>query len=198
MITIFVLSSFLLAQAPSASPSAIRNAVKEQVAVEVANIVKTKVKKAFVGTIISKTEAGFVLTNHKKESRNITTTAEATIKNQAKDVTLKDLKIGDFVIAMGDADASNNLLAKRILVVTKPGEDKRKTMIFTITKASSSNLIVENLKKETWTVKTASDTSYTSKTKISDLEMGDKIAVIGSLASTASTFNALRIHKLTK
>lgn len=197
MITSLILSTFLLAQATS-TPSAIRDAVKEQVAVEVANIAKTKVRRAYVGTITSKTEAGFVMTNHKSESRNITTTAEAVIKYGAKDLTLKDLKVGDFVIAMGDADSQNNLLAKRILVVAKSPEDKRKTMIFTVTKATATTLTVENLKKETWTVKITSDTSFTGKTKVADIVAGDKIAVVGSLASTASTFNALKIHKLTK
>lgn len=197
MITGLILSTFLLTQVTS-TPSAIRDAVKEQVAAEVASIANTKVKRAYVGTITSKTEAGFVMTNHKNETRNITTTAEAVIKNGAKDLTFKDLKIGDFVIAMGDADAKNNLLAKRILVVTKSPEDKRKTMIFTVTKATPTTLSVENLKKEAWTVKVTSDTSFTGKTKVADLVAGDKIAVVGSLASSASTFNALKIHKLTK
>jgi hypothetical protein len=197
MILNILLTSVLLAQATS-TPSALRDAVKDQVAAEVAAIAQTKVRRAYVGTITSKTEAGFVMDNHKNESRNVTTTAEATIKNASKDLTLKDLKIGDFVIAMGDADAKNNLLAKRILVVTKSAEDKRKTMIFTVTKSTATTLSVENLKKEAWTVKITSDTSYTGKTKVSDLVAGDKIAVVGSLASTASTFNALKIHKLTK
>lgn len=197
MITSLILSSFLIAQATS-TPSAIRDAVKDQVAAEVANIAKTKVKRAYVGTITSKTEAGFVMTNHKNEVRNITTTAEAVIKNGAKDLTLKDLKVGDFVIAMGEADSKNNLLAKRILIVTKSPEDKRKTLVFTVTKTSASSLTVENLKKETWTLKITSDTLFTGKTKLSDIALGDKIAVVGSLASTTSTFNALRIHKLTK
>lgn len=197
MITSLILSAFLLAQATS-TPSAIRDAVKEQVAAEVANIAKTKIRRAYVGSVASKTEAGFVLTNHKNESRNITTTAEAVIKSGAKDLTLKDLKVGDFVIAMGDADAKNNLLAKRILVVTKSAEDKRKTMIFTVTKSTATTLSVENLKKEAWTVKITSDTSFTGKTKVANLVASDKIAVVGSLASTASTFNALKIHKLTK
>lgn len=197
MITGLILSTFLLTQVTS-TPSAIRDAVKEQVAAEVASIANTKVKRAYVGTITSKTEAGFVMTNHKNETRNITTTAEAVIKNGAKDLTFKDLKIGDFVIAMGDADAKNNLLAKRILVVTKSPEDKRKTMIFSVTKATPTTLSVENLKKEAWTVKVTSDTSFTGKTKVADLVAGDKIAVVGSLASSASTFNALKIHKLTK
>lgn len=197
MILSFILSSILLTQV-TATPSAVRDAVKEQVAAEVANIAKTKVRRAYVGSIASKTEAGFVLTNHKNESRNITTTAEAVIKNGAKDLTLKDLKVGDFVIAMGDADSQNNLLAKRILVVAKSPEDKRKTMIFTVIKTTATTLTVENLKKEAWTVKITSDTSFTGKTKVTDLVASDKIAVVGSTASTASTFNALKIHMLTK
>lgn len=193
-----VIAPKAFAQTPAATGSAIRDAVKEKVAAEVAVIKSSVLKRAYVGTIGTKTETGFDLINIKKETRNIVVTAETTIKKGAAELTFKDLKSGDFVIAMGDADAKNTMTAKRVLVIDRGAEDKRKTMIFTITKAGTTSLGVENLKKEAWSVRLSTDTQYTSKTKLANLAVGDKIAVIGTAASIPSTFNALRIHELTK
>lgn len=196
MILSFLLTATLLAQATPNSE--ILNAVKEKVAAEVAVIKNNVLKRAYVGTLGIKTEIGFDLTNLKQETRNIIVTAETTIKKGASELTFKDLKSGDFVIAMGDADSKNTMTAKRILVIDKGAEDKRKTMIFTITKTGTTSLGVENLKKEVWSVRLSTDSQYTAKTKLVNLAIGDKIAVIGTNASIPSTFNALRIHKLSK
>jgi len=196
MILSLLLTATLLAQATPSSE--ILDAVKAKVAAEVATIKNTINKRAYVGAIGTKTETGFDLTNLKKETRNIVVTAETTIKKGAVELTLKDLKSSDFVIAMGDADAKNIMTAKRILVIDRGAEDKRKTMIFTITKTGTASLGVETPKKEAWSVRLSSDTQYTTKTKLANLAVGDKIAVIGTTASIPSTFNALRIHKLSK
>ncbi len=196
MILSLLLTVTLLAQATPSSE--ILDAVKAKVAAEVATIKSSINKRAYVGTIGTKTETGFDLSNLKKETRNVVVTAETTIKKGATELTLKDLKSGDFVIAMGDADAKNNMTAKRILVIDRGAEDKRKTIIFTVTKTGTTSLGVENLKKETWSVRLSTDTRYSIKTKLADLAVGDKIAVIGTTASIPSTFNALRIHKLSK
>ena len=196
MILNLLLSTMLLAQATPSS--AIRDAVKEKVAAEVAVIKNSVSKRAYVGTIVTKSETSFDLVNLKKETRNIVVTAEATIKKGASELTFKDLKSGDFVIAMGDADAKNSMTAKRILVIDKGAEDKRKIMIFTVTKTGTTSLGVETLKKETWSVRLSTDTQYTIKTKLANLAVGDKIAVVGTQASIPSTFNALRIHELSK
>ncbi len=191
LITLITLISPIASLA--ATDSAILNAVKDKVAAEIADIKLAVAKKAYVGNVTAKSEVGFSL-----GLRNVTVTPEATIKNGSTELTLKDIKVGDFLIAMGDVDSAGNLTGKRILIVTKPVEDKRKAMIFTVTKAGTTSLSVENLKKEAWVIKISSDTGYTLKTKLVNIEAGDKIVVIGSLASTPSTFNALKIHKLTK
>ena len=197
LITLITLISLisLISPMPSfaATDSAILNAVKDKVAAEIADIKLAVAKKAYVGNVTAKSEIGFSL-----GTRTVVVTPEATIKNGSTELTLKDIKVGDFVIAMGDVDSAGNLTGKRILIVTKSPEDKRKAMVFTVSKTGTNSLIVENLKKEAWTVKISSDTGYTAKTKLVNIESGDKIVVIGSLASTPSTFNALKIHKLTK
>lgn len=198
MILSLLLTATLLAQTPTATESPILNAVQKSVAETVENIRKTATKKAYVGTISSKTETGFDMSNLKKGTRSVTVTAETTIKKGAAELTFKDLKSSDFVIVMGDADSRNIMTAKRILVIDRGAEDKRKTMIFTITKAGTTSLGVENLKKEAWSVRLSTDTQYTAKTKLANLDVGDKIAVIGTAASIPSTFNALRIHEISK
>ena len=124
MILSLLLTVTLLAQATPSSE--ILDAVKAKVAAEVATIKSSINKRAYVGTIGTKTETGFDLSNLKKETRNVVVTAETTIKKGATELTLKDLKSGDFVIAMGDADAKNNMTAKRILVIDRGAEDKKK------------------------------------------------------------------------
>ncbi len=193
LITLISLIAPTSSLAQSATGSAIRDAVKDRVAAEVADIKLAVAKKAYVGTVTAKSEVGFSL-----ESRNVVVTPEATIKNGSAEITLKDIKVGDFLIAMGDVDSAGNLTGKRILIVTKSAEDKRRSMVFIVTKTGTNSLVVENLKKESWTVRISSDTSYSAKIKLATIEAGDKIVVIGTLASTPSTFNALKIHKLTK
>jgi len=177
----------------AATDSAILNAVKDKVAAEIADIKLAVAKKAYVGSVTAKSEVGFSL-----ETRNVVVSPEATIKNGSTELTLKDIKVGDFVIAMGDVDSAGNLTGKRILIVTQSPEDKRKAMVFTVVKSGTASLSVETLKKEAWTVKISSDTGFVAKIKLANIEAGDKIVVIGTLASTPSTFNALKIHKLTK
>lgn len=196
--TLLLFYSPALVLAQTATGSAIRNAVQEKVVAELANIKKTLTKKGFVGNVTAKTASGFTLTNLKNQPRNVTVPGDAVLRSANKDITLADIKVNDFVIAMGDADTNNDMTAKRVLVTTKSEEDKRRSFIFVITKTSTSSLAVENLKKETQSVRISSDTNYTTKTKLADLKVGDKIAVIGTLASTPSTINALKIHKLTK
>lgn len=196
--TLLLFYSPALVLAQTATGSAIRNAVQEKVVAELANIKKTLTKKGFVGNVTAKTASGFTLTNLKNQPRNVTVPGDAVLRSANKDITLADIKVNDFVIAMGDADTNNDMTAKRVLVTTKSEEDKRRSFIFVITKTGTSSLAVENLKKETPSVRISSDTNYTTKTKLADLKVGDKIAVIGTLASTPSTINALRIHKLTK
>jgi len=194
LIYLIILINLILPMAShAATDSAILNAVKDKVAAEIADIKLAVAKKAYVGSVTAKSEVGFSL-----ETRNVVVSPEATIKNGSTELTLKDIKVGDFVIAMGDVDSAGNLTGKRILIVTQSPEDKRKAMVFTVVKSGTASLSVETLKKEAWTVKISSDTGFVAKIKLANIEAGDKIVVIGTLASTPSTFNALKIHKLTK
>ncbi|MEK7154620.1 MAG: DUF5666 domain-containing protein [Patescibacteria group bacterium] len=191
MILSLLLTASLLAQTPSSTGSAIREAVKEQVAA-----IKTAVaKKAFVGTISAKADATITVTNLKNQSKTAVITGDTVIRlTGGKDGTFADLKVGDFVIAMGDVDSQGTLTTKRLLVIAKPGADKRRSLTGRVTDTSSSTLTIETLKKEIITIKVTSDTTITNKNKLSDIKVGSKIVAVGLPTLAESTFTAKLLH----
>ena len=191
MILSLLLTASLLAQTPSSTGSAIREAVKEQVAA-----IKTAVaKKAFVGTISAKADATVTVTNLKNQSKTAVITGDTVIRlTGGKDGTFADLKVGDFVIAMGDVDSQGTLTTKRLLVIAKPGADKRRALTGRVTDTSSSTLTIETLKKEIITIKVTSATTITNKNKLSDIKVGSKIVAVGLPTLAESTFTAKLLH----
>lgn len=191
MILTLLLTASLLAQTPSSTTSAIREAVKEQVAA-----IKTAVaKKAFVGTISAKADATVTVTNLKNQSKTAVVTGDTVIRlTGGKDGTFADLKVGDFVIAMGEVDSQGTLTTRRLLVITKPGADKRRALTGRVTDTSSSSLTIETLKKEIITIKVTSDTTITNKNKLSDIKVGSRVVVVGLPTLAESTFTAKLLH----
>src|SRR3989344_824193 len=114
----------VFAQTATEGAKNIRDAVKEKVAEELANIKKAVAKRSFVGTVTEKTTLSFTLKNVQDESRTINLNTETVIKLPAsKDGTIDDIKKDNFVIAMGDVDSQNVMTAKRVLVISKPVAD---------------------------------------------------------------------------
>ena len=191
MILTLLLTASLLAQTPSSTGSAIRDAVKEQVAA-----IKTAVaKRAFVGTISAKADATITVTNLTNQSKTAVITGDTVIRlTGGKDGTFADLKVGDFVIAMGDVDSQGTLTTKRLLVISKPGADKRRALTGRVTDTSSSSLTIETLKKEIITIKVTSNTTITNKNKLSDIKVGSRIVAVGLPTLAESTFTAKLLH----
>jgi len=90
---------------------------------------------------------------------------------------------------MGDVDTYGIMTAKRVLIIDKPTADNRKVITGTVTKATSSQISLDTIKKESWTIKNSLDTKVV---------VGDKIMVIGKLSLGTNTLTALKIQKLTK
>lgn len=185
MMLSLLLTATLLAQTSTSTPSAIRDAVKEKVAQELDQIKNALTKKAYVGSIATKTDTGITIANLKNQPRTINVSADATIRLVAgKEGTLADLKVGDFLIAMGDADGAGVLTAKRILVIAKPAdEDTRKVISGTVTKSSSTSITVD-----TTVLKINSSTKFTNKNDITDIVKDSKVVVV------ANPTSALLIH----
>ncbi len=183
MILAFLLTASLLAQASNATDSAIRQAVKDQVAA-----IKTAVaKRAYVGPISAKSEASITITNLGNQTRTAVVAGDATIKLMGgKEGTFADLKVGDFVIAMGYVDSQNSLATSRLLVIAKPTPDKRLVLSGRVTDTTAASFTLETAAKETWTVK--------SKTK--DLKVGNRVTIVGT-SSTALNLTAKLVVPLT-
>lgn len=194
---LFYSPSLVYAQTASPSANPIRDAVNEKVQQEVDQIKKAVAKRGYVGTITAKSDASLTLTNLKSQPRTIIVTADSTIKlSGGKDGTPADIKVGDSLIAMGDVDSANVMTAKRIVIVPKPVPDTRQAVFVTVTKTTVAALTVENLKKETLTIKLNTDTKYTAKTKATDLVIGSKLVIVARPTSTASILTGLAIHLL--
>lgn len=196
-----VLAGAIAAQSPTSSD--IRDAVQKKVQEELANIKQAVAKRGFVGVITAKSETGITLTNLKKQSRTAMVSADATVRlDGGKDGTLTDLKVDDFVLAMGDVDSENKMTVKRLLVLKAPTTETRKIISGSITKVSTTAITVENNKKEAWTIKTSSTTAVSSvdegkivKGKLTDLEVGNKVVVLGATATGQNTLTGMIVHQ---
>jgi len=191
----FTLSANVSAQTATEGASPLRDSVKQKVAEELAQIKKAVSKKAFLGTISSVSEATLTLTNLRNQTRNVVVGTDSVIKlKNGKDGTVADLKSGLVVLVMGDVDSAGVMTSKRLLVISQPAEFKRQAVMGTVTKASSSSLTLEKINtKDTWTIKLTSANKYTAKTKASDVKVGLKIVVLGTVTSDKA-LTALQIH----
>jgi hypothetical protein len=182
----------VLAQTATDSSTGLRDSVKQKVEEELAQIVKSVSKKAFLGTITAKADASITLNNYHNQARTIIVGTDTAIKlKNGRDGTPADLKTADYILVMGDVDSAGTMTAKRILVISEPAADKRETAYGTITKTTSSSVVIDNLKNESVTVKVTSATKYTGTTKLSNLQVGDKILAI------TSDSTALVLHVIT-
>lgn len=202
MLTLIInLLSINLVKAQTSTPAgSIRDTVKTKVAEEIAEIKKALTKKAFLGSISAKTDATLTLVTFKNLTRIITVPPETTIKLiGGKEGTLKDLKVGDYILVMGDADTQNNLAAKRLLVIGKPPEDKRQVIFGTVTAFTSKTLTVVNSKNEKWILTVSSATKYTpAKTTFKEIDPGYKIIAVGTPAAGTNTLSVTQVHVVSK
>jgi hypothetical protein len=193
------------AQTPATqSAQQIRDAVQKKVQEQLSNIKQAVSRKAFIGNVTSKSETEFVLTNLKNQTRTVTVTGDTVIKlSSGKEGTITDLKTNDFLLAIGDVDSQNKMTGKRILILKQPEADNREIMFANVTKITSSVLTVENAAKETWTIKLSSSTNVTNildnkvtKTKVTNIEVGDKVVLVGTSTTSENTLTGRAIHIL--
>jgi hypothetical protein len=190
--TLYVLnSSRVSAQAATGSADQLRDSVKQKVAEQLAEIKKNVAKRGFVGTITAKSDATVTISNLKGLSRSVVVTTDSTIKLlSGKDGTPADLKVGDNILVMGDADSQNVLTAKRLLVIAKPASDNRQAITGIVSATTTSSITLDSKT----TVKITSDTKYLGKsTKLSDVKTGSRLVIITSTSGTFSTPTAKRI-----
>ena len=195
--TLFLTSALILLLSPalvlaqSPTSATIRDTVKQQVEQEINQIKSTLTKKAYVGSISAKADGTITITNHLNQPRTAVVTTTAAIKLAGgKDGTPADLKINDFVIAMGDADGAGQLTVKRLLVTPKPTAETRKVIYGVVSAVTSSTLTIKSADASV-SARLQSATKYTGATKAADIKVDAKVVLI---TTGTSTLSATHIH----
>lgn len=189
-----IFSGRLAAQVATEGATNLRDSVKQRVAQELDQIKQSVSKKAFLGTITTKSEASITLSTYRNQTRNLIVSTDTVIKLlNGRDGTLADLKIGDPILAMGDADGKNTLTVKRLLVVAKPPIDNRAVRFGTVSKKTASSFTLTTTSSETVEIRLTSTTKYTGTTKAADIKDSTKVLVL----SQGTNNTALKIHLFT-
>jgi hypothetical protein len=167
----------------------IRDEVKKKVREKIEET-KKGMKAAYFGEITAITESTLTITTFKGVS-NVRIGMDTVIVGRGnKKIALKDLAIGDYIIAMGYI-ADNNLLdAKRIVVINKPKVVAREVAFGKVTDISADEkiLTVKNEKKNLlYTIEVTDKTTITKKVdgkvkkvKFADITKGDRLVAIGT------------------
>jgi len=182
----------------------IREAVREKVRERVEEA-QQGIPRAYFGKIKQIGSQEFTLETRREEIQ-VTVSAETKfIGNNKQNLEFKDLKVGDYCIAMGYLKESEILEAKRIVIIPKPKPPVRITAFGKVTDISSEEkiLTVKNEKRGlTYTVSTNEKTVITKKvdTRIekvdfSAIKIGDRVIVVGTRKENEEKIiNAKIIH----
>lgn len=199
-----------LAQSPTPEPTneeEISQEIKEKVQERIEAITETKLRKAAYFGNISNITGSEITVNTKKGERIVKTDEETKfIGKNNQEIKLADLKIGNFVIAMGDLDASGSFLGKRILVLAKQPEvaPTRLAVHGKVVDISQEEKIIslKHLKQDlAYEIEITDETTITkkvgekiSKIKFEDIEIGDRIVAIGIKEKENGTITASIVH----
>lgn len=183
------------AQSPASTDSAaiLRDSVKQKVAEELAQIKQAVSKKGFVGSITVKGDASINVVTPQNQTRTVLVTNDSVIKSVAnKDITVADLKIGDYVLVMGSVDSQNQMTASRLLVIGKPLSDTRQTSFGTVTESAPASFTITTVKAESMTFKVSAAVKLNDNYTLKDLQTGVKVVVLYN--QTGSSLTAKRIY----
>ncbi len=194
LFTFYILHSVpAFAQTASDSADQLRNSVKQKVSEELAQIKQDISKKAFVGSISSKTEATVNLVNYAGQNRSALVTTDTAIKlKDNSDGTPADLKTGDYILVMGDVDGSGNMTAKRLLVIASPPAEKRQAVWGMVTSIGNTIKLTTST-GDNFTGRLFSDTTVTTTKngkpatlKSTDVKIGSLVVIIAKPAAVPS------------
>ena len=167
----------------------IREAVKEKVREKIQEV-KKGVARAYVGKIAQIGENEFTLENPRQSIRVVVGEETKIIGKTKQNLEFKDLKVGDFCIAMGYLEEKGTLEAKRIIVIPKPKPPARVVAFGRVTDISSEEkiLTVKNERKGiTYTITVTDKTIITKKkdnkvqkVQFLAIEIGDRLVAVGT------------------
>lgn len=184
---------------PSASLIDKLNALKTEIASK-ANQFKKEVDKKIqnklsLGSLKVKEQLKLILETKGGEKTILIN--EFTTFDTGKTDSLKDLKLADYIVALGDIDDQGKLTAKKVQKVAKPKESPLIYLWGMVEKISASTLVVKTPKGEINQILTTSKTIYsTSKdeAKLSDIKKNDLIIAVGE--KSEQSLKARFIYKL--
>lgn len=166
----------------------IREAVKEKVQEKLADVNKGQ-KKAFVGEINEITNLTLILTTREGEKQAKVNEEAKIINLNRKEVAIKDLEIGSYVIAMGYLEETDILDVIRVVVTEKPEPTNREVALGKVTDISEEKVLTVKNDRQgtTYTIETTSKTVVSKKTEekmeklnFSEIELNDFLVVIGT------------------
>jgi len=167
----------------------IREAVREKVREKVQEV-RQGIPRAYFGEIKQISSQEFTLATRREEIQVVVGTETKIIGKNKQNLEFKDLKVGDFCIAMGYLTENKVLEAKRIVLIPKPKPPLRITIFGKVTDISEEEkvLTVKNEKGGlTYTVATSEKTVITKKgekriekTDFSAIEIGNRVIVVGT------------------
>jgi len=182
----------------------IREAVREKVRERVEEV-RQGIPRAYFGEIKQIGSQEFTLETRREEIQ-VKVSAETKIVGKNKqNLEFKDLKVGDYCIAMGYSTENKALEAKRIVLISKPKPPLRATIFGKVTDISEEEkvLTVKNERRGlTYTIATSEKTMITKKgeTRIekvdfSAIKIGDRVVVVGTRKENEEKIiNAKIIH----
>lgn len=178
----------LITPAPAATETGDVDTVREKVEQKVSEALHKP--KAYLGLITDISEGTIQIKTSDGEIQQIGTASDTVyIKTDpsAKTVGLKDIAIGDFIVAMGFKNGNAVLNAKRILSTSPLEITKKNTLLGKVSKVSKTDFVItQNLDQQEITITPNKTASYLlrtqdkfNKSKLTDLKEGSEVVVFG-------------------
>ncbi len=156
------------------------NQIKQEIASKAAQIKKDVnqklANKFFWGKVISKTSDSISLSTL-KGAKFANINEFTTYESSKGKISVKDVKTDDYIAALGDIDDKGNLVAKRIVKITPPKQDKQ-IIWGQLQKISGVNLILKTKEGEKNVVLIPGATYFYGKQEASSSAMGVNSTVI--------------------
>lgn len=191
---------------PSPTPTDRLQEIKDRIEERIQEIREKGQKRAVWGILKQINNSTLVLESARGE-RMVKTTAETKVTLDKKDIKIADLGIGNFLIALGTMDQSDNFVAARILAYSKPPKlaTKRQAIYGKVTDISSVEkvLTVTHPKKPStvYEVKVNDKTIITKKVddkikkvNFEAITIGDRIVAVAIQDKDSNSFTAKLIH----
>jgi hypothetical protein len=158
--------------------------------------------KAYIGTITDITEGSIQIRSDEGEIKQVSSNDQTTYANivkATKEIQLKDLAIGDYVVVIGSTNGKEVVSAKRLLVTTTIKAPNRKAYQGSVVKTGKKDLTLNNNGSEVLfdttrkglVVNTLSSSGEILKSRLTNIKESSKLIVI---ALEESPISARTIH----